>query len=92
MALAEGSGYVAIYRSTNDAPGHLLGASDLLTTGWHDAVRVILTEPLADSTPVFVILHGEHSGNLSLDYPGPDRPLEAGGSVIAEIVTVDVEG
>lgn len=86
----DGTGYVAAYRSTNGAPGTLLGVSELLSAGRHENVTVTLSGPLRETTEVFLILHQEKSGNTTLDYPGADVPIEEDGRILTALLSLEV--
>jgi hypothetical protein len=68
-------GYVAVYAAANDAPGPLLGASELLSAGEHDDVEVALDGAPESGTTVFVMIHEEADGNSQLSFPGSDEPV-----------------
>lgn len=83
-------GYVAVYADGKGAPGQLLGASGLLATGKHDAVKVELSQKLAKSGRVFVMLHVEDNGNQRFDFPKADRPVAADDGVMVTSVEIKV--
>lgn len=82
------AGYVGVYEDGDGAPGRLLGSSEQLPAGRTAEVRVPFDTSEIDPDAVWVILHGEDTGNDTLDWPDGDEPIEVDGSVVTLKIAV----
>lgn len=91
QAVLTQAGWLVIYSDENDAPGQVLGQTNL---PWGTTANIIVTleEPISGETKLWAMLHADEGEVGVFEFPGSDVPLTADGEAVMASFTAIVTG
>lgn len=85
-------GFIAIHGDQENAPGPVVGHSDLLPAGDSTEVTVTLDEPLTESGTLWPMVHIDINDNGEYEFFPPDETIDTPGTTEAgEVAVISVE-